>query len=205
MAEAIFAFIEHYGYAAVFILMVVENVFPPIPSEVILPFIGYAAANGQLNLVIALFVATLGSLLGTSLWFLVGWLVPAERLEHFFRRYGGFVAIELRDFQFAVRVFTKYEYYVVFFGRLVPAVRSVISIPAGSVRMNPKLFLILTGCGTLLWNSVLLLVGYFVLDEFSLVEAYMAPVGDVILLAFLLLYVLQVLRFVLRRSRREVE
>lgn len=201
MADAIFSFITEYGYVAVFFLMVLENVFPPIPSEVILPFIGYAAAEGQINLVLALGVATLGSLFGTSLWFLVGWLVPATALENFFRKYGGFVAIELKDFQLAVATFTRFERTAVFVGRLIPGVRSVISIPAGSVRMPVKLFLTLSLCGTLLWNTMLILIGYFVLADFSLVETYMAPVTDIVLFGFLLLYILQVIRFVVRRVR----
>ncbi len=204
MADAIFSFITEYGYVAVFFLMVLENVFPPIPSEVILPFIGYAAAQGQLNLVIAVCVATLGSLLGTCLWFLVGWLVPATTLENFFRKYGGFVAIELKDFQLAVRTFTRFERTAVFVGRFIPGVRSVISIPAGSVRMPVKLFLILSLCGTFIWNTLLMLIGFFILGDFSVVEAYMAPVTDIILLGFLLLYILQVIRFILRRVRERV-
>jgi membrane protein DedA with SNARE-associated domain len=204
MADAIFSFITEYGYLAVFFLMVLENVFPPIPSEVILPFIGYAAAEGQLNLVLAVFVATLGSLLGTSLWFLIGWLVPATALENFFRKYGGFVAIELKDFQLAVRTFTRFERTAVFVGRFIPGVRSVISIPAGSVRMPVQLFLVLSLCGTFLWNMMLVLVGFFILGDFSVVEQYMAPVSDMILLGFLLLYILQVVRFILRRFRERV-
>ncbi len=201
MAEAIFSFITEYGYVAVFFLMVLENVFPPIPSEVILPFIGYASAQGDLNLVVALAVATAGSLLGTSLWFLIGWLVPTSSLENFFRRFGVFVAIELKDFQMAVRTFTRFERMAVFFGRLIPGVRSIISIPAGSIRMPVKLFLVLSLCGTLLWNTMLLLLGYFVLDDFAVVETYMEPVADAIIMLFIILYLLQVVRFVIRHVR----
>ncbi len=81
MADAILAFITEQGYLGVFILMVVENIFPPIPSEVILPFIGHLSATGELSLIPALIVATLGALFGTSLWFLLGWLVPVAVLE----------------------------------------------------------------------------------------------------------------------------
>ncbi len=201
MAEGILAFISEYGYGAVFLLMVVENVFPPIPSEVILPFVGYSAAIGEINLLLALLVATLGSLLGTSLWFAVGWLVPLPILEQFFRRFGGYVAIELRDFQKAVAFFHRYERYVVVFARLLPGVRSVISIPAGCVRMDPKTFLLFTTIGTLLWNTLLILGGFFVLDEFPLVEELMAPVADGIIYLFILLYVVQVIRFTYRRRQ----
>ncbi len=201
MAEAILAFITAYGYGAVFALMVLENIFPPIPSEVILPFIGYSAAAGELNFILALLVATAGSLCGTFVWFAVGWLVPMPELERFFRRYGGYIAIEHKDFMAAVRFFTRFEVPVVFFGRLLPGVRSVISIPAGCVHMPVKLFLMLSLCGTLLWNTMLLLLGYIVLDDFALVERYMNPIADGIIYAFILLYLAQVIRFAYRKYR----
>jgi membrane protein DedA with SNARE-associated domain len=203
MAEAILMFISNYGYVAVFVLMVLENIFPPIPSEVILPFVGYSAAMGQLNFVLALCVATLGALVGTLFWFAVGWLVPLAQLERFFKRYGGYVAIEYRDFKRAVTFFTKYEKIVIFTGRLMPGVRSVISIPAGCVRMSPKLFLLLSFLGALLWNTMLMLGGFFILDDFALVEKYMEPIANGIIYVFIGLYVFQVARFMYRRYHTE--
>lgn len=201
MAEGILTFISEFGYIAVFILMVVENVFPPIPSEVILPFVGYSAALGEINLFIALFVATAGSVLGTSIWFAVGWLVPYQKLERFFKRFGGFVAVDLRDFQNAVAFFNRFDRYVIVFSRLLPGLRSVISIPAGCVRMNLTVFLFFTTIGTLIWNTLLILGGFFVLDEFPLVEQYMAPVADGIIYLFIGLYILQVIHFAHRRRK----
>ncbi len=201
MAESILSFITEYGYAAVFFLMVLENIFPPIPSEVVLPFIGYSAAEGNLHFGLALIVATIGSLVGTLFWFAVGWLVPLPRLERFFKRFGGYVAIEHKDFVHAVAFFTRYEKLVVFFGRLMPGVRSVISIPAGVVRMDPKTFLSLSAAGTFLWNTLLMSGGYIILDDYSIVEQYMEPVADFIIYTFILLYVFQVMRFLYRRSK----
>ncbi len=88
MTDAIVEFMGAYGYGAVFLLMVVENVFPPIPSEVILPYVGHLAATGELNVWLALLVAVAGSLLGTSFWFMIGWILSVSRLKHFFRRWG---------------------------------------------------------------------------------------------------------------------
>lgn len=195
MADTILAFITAHGYLGVFLLMVLENIFPPIPSEIILPFVGQSVALGHMNFFVALLSATLGSLLGTSFWFLLGWLLPTETLEHLIARYGVYVAIGRKDFHKAASFFTYYEIPAVFFGRLIPAVRSVISIPAGSVRMRPVLFFLYSGIGTLLWNTVLMIIGYVVLDDITVVEHYMNPVANVIVGLFVALYVFQIIRF----------
>ncbi len=199
MSDAILDFLTLTGYFGVFVLMVLENVFPPIPSEVVLPFIGHLAATGELSFWPALFVATLGSLCGTSIWFLVGWLLGTERLQKFFRNHGGYVAISENDFNSATRYFTKYELPAVFFGRMIPAVRSVISIPAGCVRMKPSLFLFYSALGTLLWNTMLMSVGYFLLNDYTIVDKYISPIADIIIYLFLGAYLAQVIRFVRRK------
>ncbi len=201
MADAILAFITEQGYLGVFVLMVAENLFPPIPSEVILPFIGHLAATGELSLIPALAVATLGALVGTSMWFLLGWLVPVPVLERFFTRYGGYVAIGVEDFQKATKFFTKYELPAIFFGRMIPAVRSVISIPAGCVRMRPSVFLVLSFLGALIWNTILIGIGFIVLDDYTIASTYMSPIADAIIYLFIGIYILQVIRFEWRRFR----
>jgi membrane protein DedA with SNARE-associated domain len=179
--------------------MVLENVFPPIPSEVILPFIGHLAATGELALLPAIIVATVGALFGTSLWFLLGWFVSVSVLERFFQRYGGYVAISLKDFQSATNFFTKYELPAVFFGRMIPAVRSVISIPAGCVRMRPSTFLLLSLAGASIWNVLLIGLGYMVLDDYTVASQYMGPVANAIIYLFIALYCMQVIRFAWQR------
>lgn len=203
MADAILAFITEQGYLGVFVLMVAENLFPPIPSEVILPFIGHLAATGELSLIPALLVATAGAVFGTSIWFAVGWMFPVAVLERFFRRFGGYVAISAKDFRSATNFFTKYELPAIFFGRMVPAVRSVISIPAGCVRMRPSVFFTLTFLGALIWNTVLIGLGFIFLDDYLIVDKYMTPVADVIIYLFIFIYLLQVVHFVWRRFRHE--
>lgn len=203
MADSILAFITNQGYIGVFLLMVIENLFPPIPSEVILPFIGHLSATGELSLIPALIVATLGAVVGTSLWFLLGWIVPVPVLERFFARFGGYVAIDVRDFKTATNFFTKYELPAVFFGRMIPAVRSVISIPAGCVRMRPSTFLLLSTLGASVWNLLLIGLGYYFLGDYNLVNKYMSPIADAIIWFFITIYIIQVLRFVYRRVRHE--
>lgn len=202
MTVFILSFITQVGYPAVLALMFLENIFPPIPSEIILPFVGYAVAQGNLNFTLALLVATAGSLLGTTAWYFVGRLVPISRLESFFLRYGGYIAIELRDFQMVMRFFQKYKMPVVLFGRLLPGIRSGISIPAGCVQMPIHSFLALSALGTLLWNTALMLAGYVVLGNFASVSQYLNPVADGIIYGLIILYLLQVVRFTVRRWRQ---
>jgi membrane protein DedA with SNARE-associated domain len=202
MAEAVINFITQNGYLGVFILMFAENVFPPIPSEVILPFIGHSVAKGELSFFVALFVASIGSFLGTLFWFALGWFAPAAKLEKFFRKYGGYVAISGKDFRKATGFFVKYEIPAVFFGRMIPGVRSVISIPAGSVRMSFKKFVAYSLGGLVLWNTTLMTIGYYALSDYTVVEKYMKPIGDAIIYLFIFVYVVQVIRFVLDKEGR---
>lgn len=202
MAEAVINFISQNGYFGVFILMVAENIFPPIPSEVVLPFVGHSVAKGELNFMLALLVASIGSFLGTLFWFALGWFAPAAKLEKFFRKYGGYVAISGKDFHKATNFFVKYEIPAVFFGRMIPGVRSVISIPAGSVRMNFKKFVAYSLAGLFIWNTTLMSIGYFALNDYSVVETYMKPIGDAIIYLFILVYIIQVLRFVWDKEGR---
>ena len=199
MADSILAFMSAEGYLGVFLLMVLENVFPPIPSEIILPFMGHLVATGDLTFVGAVVVSTIGSMIGTSLWFVLGWMIPVSVLERFFARFGGYVAIDVKDFKLATRFFTKYELPAVFLGRMIPTVRSVISIPAGCVRMSPMTFIVLSAAGTAIWNTILISVGYFFLNDYHIVETYMNPIADIIIVLFLALYLMQVGRFIYRR------
>ncbi len=202
MTEAVINFISLHGYLGVFILMVAENIFPPIPSEVVLPFVGHSVAKGELNFILALLVASVGSFLGTLFWFALGWFAPAAKLEKFFRKYGGYVAISGKDFHKATSFFVKYEIPAVFFGRMIPGVRSMISIPAGSVRMNFKKFVVYSFAGLFIWNTALMSIGYFALSDYSIVETYMKPIGDAIIYFFILVYVVQVIRFILDKEGR---
>jgi membrane protein DedA with SNARE-associated domain len=202
MAEAVINFISQHGYWGAFLLMFAENVFPPIPSEVVLPFIGHSVAKGEMNFTLALLVASIGSFLGTLFWFALGWFAPAAKLEKFFRKYGGYVAISGKDFHKATGFFVKYEVPAVFFGRMIPGVRSVISIPAGSVRMSFKKFVFYSLGGLIIWNTMLMSFGYFALNDYTVVEKYMQPIGDAIIYLFILVYVVQVVRFVLDKEGR---
>lgn len=201
MADTILAMIANGGYFSVFFLMCIENVFPPIPSEVILPLIGLSIADGTISYVPALLAATLGSVAGGSMWYGIGLLMSETRLRKFLSHYGVYVAVGVEEFDKAVSYFRRVQVPAVLFGRMIPTIRTIISLPAGTVRMPVVLFLTLSTVGTLVWNMMLIGSG-FLLFESSVVEKYLNPIANIIIGFFLLAYVLQVVRFHARRRRR---
>lgn len=188
-------FITSHSYFAVFALMVLENIIPFIPSEIVLPLIGHIVAENEMNFVLALLAATAGSMLGTSVWFAIGWHMSADQLEKFLKKYGGYIAITSKDFHKARNFFTRYEIPAVFFGRMIPAIRGVVSIPAGSVHMPVRKFLLYSFLGSLIWNAALMFIGFKIFKDFTIVDSYMKPITHAIIILILGTYLLQVARF----------
>ena len=195
-------FINAHGYFGVFMLMFIENIIPAIPSEIVLPFIGHAVASSEMNFFIALICATAGSMLGTMVWFAVGWYLSADQLEKFLRKYGGYVAISAKDFHKARNFFTRYEIPAVFFGRMLPIIRGVISIPAGSVRMPLRTFLFYSILGSLIWNGGLMYLGSAIFTDFTVADEYLKPITKIMIYGFIALYGLHVIRFAYKSNRR---
>jgi membrane protein DedA with SNARE-associated domain len=196
-------FIEANGYLGVFLLMVIENIIPAIPSEIVLPFIGHAVASNEMNFWGALLVATAGSMFGTSVWFAVGWYLSADQLERFIRKYGGYIAISAKDFHKARVFFTHYEIPAVFFGRMIPVVRGVISIPAGSVRMPFRSFLFYSLLGSLIWNGGLMYLGSAIFTDFTAADHYFKPITKFLVYGFLALYAIHVIQFTRKSNRNK--
>jgi len=194
--------IANHGYVGVFILMIVENVIPAIPSEIVLPFIGHEVASNQMNFYLALMSATVGSMIGTTVWFAVGWYLSADQLEKFLRKYGGYIAVSAKDFHKARNIFTHYEILAVFFGRMIPVVRGVISIPAGSVRMPFRTFLLYSFFGSLIWNGGLMYLGSAIFTDFTVLDVYIAPLTKILVYGCIALYGIHVIRFT-RKANRE--
>lgn len=150
------------------IIVGLENVFPPIPSEVILPLAGFTAAQGTFSLAGAIFWTTLGSVLGAVLAYGLGFWLGAARMRALF---GRIPLMRPEDFDKAEGWFHRHGPASVFFGRMVPVVRSLISIPAGVARMNILLFLLLTTAGSLIWNSIFVVGGYLLGGQWHRIEA----------------------------------
>lgn len=147
------------GYPGLALIMFLENLFPPIPSEVVLPFAGSLVADGELSLVGVLVASTLGATLGTGLFYYLGARLGERRTRGLLRRYGRFIGLDEDDLDRSLALFRRFERGVIFFGRFMPAVRTLISLPAGVARMRLTVFLFFTVLGTLAWNALLVGTG----------------------------------------------
>ena len=195
MAQWIIGFIEQHGYVGIALLMILENVFPPIPSELIMPFAGFAAARGSLNAAGVLAAGTLGSLLGTLPWYVAGRLLTLDRLKAWSARYGRWLTVSPADIDKASQWFERRGASAVFLGRMVPAVRSVISAPAGLVRMSLPRFLLWSLAGSMLWVGILVALGYGLEAQYERVGHWLDPVTKVILGVAVAAYVWRVITF----------
>ena len=146
------SFIEQTSYFGVALLMFAENVFPPIPSEVIMPLAGYTATQGNMNIFLAVVAGSIGSLAGAVLWYYIGVWVGAERLKRWASRHGRWLTLSPSEVDQACVWFNRHGGKAVFIGRLVPAVRTLISVPAGIAEMSLGKLLIYSTAGTVLWT-----------------------------------------------------
>ena len=166
-------FMEQFGYFGVFLLIALENVFPPIPSEVILTFGGFMTTYTSMTPVGVIVFSTLGSVLGAVILYGIGYLVNVDRLEGWIERYGRFLRLKKEDIRRADAWFDRYGYWTVLFCRMIPLIRSLISIPAGMSKMKFGLFLLFTTIGTLIWNVALVLLGAAVGGSWEEIVAFM--------------------------------
>lgn len=195
MAQWIIDFIELYGLLGIVALMVLENVFPPIPSELIMPFAGFVAARGDMNAASVILAGTVGSLIGTLPWYVAGRLTTVERLKCWAGRHGRWLAVSPRDIDRAQHWFERNGQRAVFFGRMVPAVRSVISAPAGVCAMALPRFLLWSLAGSALWVSALAGLGYALQDNYASVRHWIDPVSKAIVVFAVLGYLWRVVTF----------
>ena len=168
MQEFILSFMEQFGYLGVFLLITIENVFPPIPSEVILLFGGFMTTYTKLNIVIMVISATLGSVLGAIILYYIGKIFNKERLKKIISgKLGKILRLKNSDIDAADRWFDTRGQKTVFLCRFVPIVRSLISIPAGMSEMPLGKFLLYTTAGSLIWNVILIIIGSIVGNNWS--------------------------------------
>lgn len=194
--------LEGGGYFAVFALMVLENVFPPIPSELIMPLAGYLGAQGQLSTPLVIVAGTAGSVIGALLWYWVGLGIGMARLSRLAQGYGHWLTIDQRDIDRAVDWFGRFGWWAVFFGRMVPTIRTLISVPAGLVRMRILPFLIITTLGSAIWVTALTVAGYLLDAQFQRVEEWVNPVSNAVVAGLVLWYLARVVRGYGRRGPR---
>jgi membrane protein DedA with SNARE-associated domain len=200
MAEWVTNTMQALGYWGIGLLMFLENLFPPIPSELIMPLAGFTAAQGKMNVSLAIAAGILGTILGALPWYYGGRILGNRRLHHLANQYGKWMGISGQDIDKANLWFKKHGNKAVFWGRLVPGVRTLISIPAGISHMPIFPFLVYSTLGTTLWVSFLALAGYQLGEHYTLVDEYLAPVSKIVLAALLISFIIWVIR---RRKRSQ--
>ena len=199
MENWITEFMEQYGYLGILLLIALENVFPPIPSEVILTFGGFMTTTTNLTVLGVVIFATIGSVIGAIILYGIGMLMDVNRFEKIVDRWGHLLRLTRNDIHSANSWFAKYGAWTVFFCRFIPLIRSLISIPAGMSKMNFGLFLLLTTLETLIWNIALVNVGAAVGESWDRIVGYMDVYSNIVYVALALLLVLFVALFIRKK------
>jgi membrane protein DedA with SNARE-associated domain len=183
--------IDTLGYFGVFLLLFIENIFPPLPSEVVAPFCGYAAARGELNIAGVIAAAVLGSMVGQMPWYYAGRLLGEKRIEALAARYGRWLTVTPPEVRRVFDWFARFGAASVFFGRMIPAIRAVISLPAGIAEMPLGKFLAYSLAGTTLWMGGLAYAGYRLGQNYELVAKYMEPGTKIVVAVVVLSYIVR--------------
>lgn len=173
MQEWVIHIMDQYGYWGIALLIALENIFPPIPSEVILTFGGFMTTYTSMNLGAVILSATAGSAVGAVVLYGVGRVLPAEKMDRFLGRWGHVLGLKQGDVKRAEGWFHRRGTSTVFFCRFIPLVRSLISIPAGMARMRKGRFLFYTVLGSAVWNAVLVALGAFAGAGWERISRYM--------------------------------
>jgi len=201
--------INQFGYVGVALLVVIENVFPPIPSEIVLPFAGFVAqqsattdalnaAQSDTSVVGMMIAATIGSVIGALILYAIAAAIGPERLRAFVERFGRWFGVKPSDLVRAEAWFDQRSAVAVLVGRCVPLIRSIVSIPAGFRRMKLTRFLVLTAIGSAVWNIALIGTGAVLGDQWERVGEYVGVFQWLVIGAILILLV----RFILTRVKR---
>ncbi|MGG3572881.1 DedA family protein [Bacillus gobiensis] len=196
-------FMEQFGYWGILLLIALENVFPPIPSEVILTFGGYMTTRSELTVIGVVIYATIGSVLGAVILYGIGRVVDIKRMEKIVDKWGRFLRLKKEDIHKANDWFAKYGGWAVFFCRLVPLIRSLISIPAGMSHMNFWIFLLFTAAGSLIWNVILVYVGAAVGDSWETIVGYMDIYSNIVYAILAILVVVIAVLFIKKRVKNK--
>jgi membrane protein DedA with SNARE-associated domain len=182
LGDTIQGIIQAFGYIGIIVVMAAENIFPPIPSELVMPFAGFMARERTFNIWLVILSGMAGSVLGAILLYYLGAWANETVIRRFLRRWGRYAFVSEDDLDVSLRYFAKHGELVIFFGRLIPIVRSLISIPAGMNRMPLPKFLFYTMLGTTIWSAILTYMGWFLQGNWDLVAGYVEQYQRVVLL-----------------------
>lgn len=194
MLDWITSTINSLGYLGIVLLMFLENIFPPMPSELIMPLAGFTATLGKLKLPYVILAGTVGSVLGALPWYYAGKYLGEDRLKKLADKYGKWLTLSSKDIDKSKQWFSKHGGVAVFFGRIVPAVRTLISLPAGLNNMHFGKFLLYTSAGSALWVALLTYAGYLLGQNYQLVEKFLGPVSKIVVVVLIVAFVVWVIR-----------
>ncbi|MBD1937266.1 DedA family protein [Microcoleus sp. FACHB-68] len=194
MLDWITSTINSLGYLGIVLLMFLENIFPPMPSELIMPLAGFTATLGKLKLPYVILAGTVGSVLGALPWYYAGKYLGEDRLKKLADKYGKWLTLSSKDIEKSKQWFGKHGGIAVFFGRIVPAVRTLISLPAGLNNMHFGKFLLYTSAGSALWAALLTYAGYVLGQNYQLVEKFLGPVSKIVVVVLIVAFAIWVIR-----------
>ena len=201
LTEWIISIMEQLGYLGIALLMFLDNIFPPIPSEIIMPSAGYSASQGQLTLFGVIIAGCFGSLLAAALLYWIGYKFNHDSIFRFVDRYGRYMFIKSSDVKKSLDWFEHYGHRIVFFGRMIPAVRSLISIPAGMSHMPFWKFMFFSGLGTIIWTTFLACVGFYFGENQQIMQQIFSQVSHGIILIILVIVAILLYRRQLRKMK----
>ncbi len=188
MTEFILRVITWGGYWGIVLLMALENVVPPVPSEVIMGFGGIAVARGAMDFWVLVAAGTAGTVVGNYFWYLVGARLGYQRLRPFVERWGRWLTVEWEDVEAINRLFHRHGGKIVFVFRFLPTFRTMVSLPAGLAHMGQARFLVFTAAGAAIWNTVLAGAGLLLGTRFTELEHYVGPIGAVLIAGIVVWY-----------------
>ena len=204
MEEFILSMINQFGYIGVFLLIAIENIFPPIPSEVILLFGGFMTTYSELNIVLMIIFATLGSLIGAIVLYYIGKILNKERLKKIIDgKIGKILRLKNSDIDKADEWFDKKGNKTVFFCRFIPIVRSLISIPAGMSEMPLGKFFLYTTTGSLIWNTVLIIIGAIVGEKWESILNIFDTYSNIVLVLLVIIFIVGVYVFYHTKNKKK--
>ena len=195
MTQWILDVIAAGGYWGIMLLMALENIFPPIPSEIIMGLGGINVAHGRMDFWPLLAAGTIGSTIGNYAWYMVGARLGHERLRPFITRYGRWLTMDWEDVEGMIAFFQRHGHWVVFGLRFSPLMRTMISLPAGMARMHRGQFILYTAIGTTIWNIILIGAGFYLGRNFAQIEHYTGPITVATIGIILAVYLWRVARW----------
>ncbi len=192
MGDFVREWIEQSGYLGVCFLMFLETIFPPIPSEVIMSLSGLQAQRGTMTLWGAILAGTLGAMLGNIAWYFVARWLGIDRFRPLVQRFGRLLTVDWREVERADNFFDRYDRWFVCLGRMMPTIRSLVSVPAGLFGMKPLPFVIWSTIGTAGWTSALAIAGYVLGQNWKDVDKYLGPASTGVVAILLAWYLFRV-------------